>query len=116
MVRKKWLAREDVSGARDATRTIRVARLKSAEGKLNANQRQIVDTVAAAGGRISVEVLQSLAVSRSTLATLVRRGLMEIIEEPAEFAISRSKARPQLPHFELNTAQQSALARLRQAV
>jgi primosomal protein N' (replication factor Y) len=116
MVRKKWLAREDVSGARDATRTIRVARLKSAEGKLNANQRQIVDTVAAAGGRIRVEMLQSLAVSRGTLATLVRRGLMEIIEEPAEFAISRSKARPQLPHFELNPAQQSALARLREGV
>src|ERR1700674_4771660 len=116
MVRKKWLAREDVSGAREAMRTIRGARLKSAEGKLNAKQRQIVDTVAAAGGRIIVEVLQSLAVSRSTLATLVRRGLMEIIEEPAEFAISRSKARPQLPHFELNPAQQSALTRLREGV
>jgi primosomal protein N' (replication factor Y) len=116
MVRKKWLAREDVSDARDATRTIRVARLKSAEGKLNANQRQIVDTVAAAGGRISVKTLQSLARSRSTLATLVRRGLMEIIEEPAEFAVSRSKARPQLPHFELNPTQQSALARFREGV
>jgi len=116
MVRKKWLAREDVSGARDATRTIRVARLKSAQGKLNANQRQIVDTVAAAGGRISLAMLQSLEVSRSTLATLVKRGLMEIIEEPAEFAISRSTARPQLPHFDLNPAQQSALARLREAV
>src|SRR6202022_3359005 len=76
MVRKKWLAREDVSGARDAMRTIRVARLKSAEGKLNAHQRQLVDTVAAAGGRISVEMLQSLNLSRSTLATLVKRGLM----------------------------------------
>src|SRR5258707_2336823 len=38
MVRKKWLAREDVSGARDAKRMVRVALLKSAEGKLNANQ------------------------------------------------------------------------------
>jgi len=116
MVRKKWLARQDLSGARDATRTIRIARLKSAEGKLNANQRQIVDTVAAAGGRTSVEMLQSLDVSRSTLTTLVKRGVMEIIEEPAEFAISRSKARPHLPHFDLNPAQQSALARLREGV
>jgi primosomal protein N' (replication factor Y) len=41
---------------------------------------------------------------------------MEIIEEPAEFAISRSKARPQLPLFDLNPAQQSALARLREGV
>jgi primosomal protein N' (replication factor Y) (superfamily II helicase) len=116
MVRKKWLAREDVSGARDATRTIRVARLKSVEGKLNAHQRLIVDTVAAAGGRISVEMLQSLDVSRSTLATLVKRGLMEISEEPAAFAISRSTARSPLPHFKLNPAQQSALGRLQEVV
>jgi len=116
MVRKKWLAREDVSGARDAKRMVRVALLKSAEGKLNANQRQLVDTMAAAGGRISVQGLRSLDVSPSTLATLVKRGLIEITEEPAEFAISRSKARPQLPPFDLNPAQQSALARLRESV
>jgi primosomal protein N' (replication factor Y) len=116
MVRKKWLAREDVSGARDATRTMRVARLKSAEGKLNANQRQIVDAVAAAGGRISVEMLRSLDVSRSTLATLVKRGLMEITEEPAAFAMSRSTARSPLARFDLNPAQQSALGRLQEVV
>jgi primosomal protein N' (replication factor Y) len=116
MVRKKWLAREDVSGARDATRTIRVARLKSVEGKLNAHQRQIVDTVAAAGGRISVEMLQSLDAPRSTLATLVKRGLMQIAEEPAAFAISRSTARSPLPRFNLNPAQQSALGRLQEVV
>ena len=116
MVRKKWLAREDVSGARDATRTMRVARLKSAEGKLNAKQRQIVDAVARAGGRISVEMLRSLDVSRSTLATLVKRGLMEITEEPAAFAISRSTARSALARFDLNPAQQSALGRLQEVV
>jgi primosomal protein N' (replication factor Y) (superfamily II helicase) len=116
MVRKKWLVREDVSGARDATRTIKAAVLKSVEGKLNANQRQIVDTVAAAGGRITVEMLHSLEVPRSTLATLVKRGLMEITEEHAEFAISRSKARPEILHFDLNPAQQSSLARIREGV
>jgi primosomal protein N' (replication factor Y) len=116
MVRKKWLVREDVSGARDATRTIKAAVLKSVEGKLNANQRQIVDTVAAAGGRITVEMLYSLEVPRSTLATLVKRGLVEITEEHAEFAISRSKARPEILHFDLNPAQQSALARIREGV
>jgi primosomal protein N' (replication factor Y) len=116
MVRKKWLAREDVSGARDATRTMRVARLKSAEDKLNANQRRIVDTVAAAGGRISVEMLQSLDVSRSSLDTLVKRGVIGITEEPAAFAISRSTARSPLPHCDLNAAQQSALGRLQEVV
>ena len=34
-------------GARDANRTVKVAVLKSAEGKLNANQQTLIDTLAA---------------------------------------------------------------------
>ncbi len=116
MVRKKWLAREDVSAARDATRTMKIAVLKAAEGKLNDNQRKLVDTLAASGGRVPVSTLQSLEVPQTTLATLVRRGLVEIVEEPAEFTVSRSKPRPSLFDFDLNLAQQSALSRMRQGV
>ncbi len=116
MVRKKWLAREDVSAPQDATRTMRIALLKSAEGKLNDNQRKLVDTLAGSGGRVPVPALQSLDVPQTTLATLVRRGLVEILEVPAEFAVSRSKPRPSLFDFDLNLAQQSALARMRQGV
>src|SRR5580765_1568169 len=54
MVRKKWLIREDVSAQKDATRTIKVAHLKSADGKLNANQQTIIDTLAAAGEKVPV--------------------------------------------------------------
>ena len=43
MLRKKWVAREDLSDVRDASRTIKVATLKQAEGKLNGNQQTIVD-------------------------------------------------------------------------
>jgi len=50
MVRKKWITREDKSAPQDATRTIKIARLKSADGKLNANQRRLVDTLTASGG------------------------------------------------------------------
>ena len=64
MVRKKWLAREDVSAARDATRTIKVALLKSAEGKLNDNQRRLVETLVASGGKVPVTTLQALEVPR----------------------------------------------------
>ena len=85
MVRKKWLIREDASAPQDATRTIRIAVLKSADGKLNDNQRQIIDTLAASGGRVPVDTLQSLEVPRSTLGTLLKRALVEIIEEPAGF-------------------------------
>jgi primosomal protein N' (replication factor Y) len=118
MVRKKWIVREDVSAARDAARTIKVAVLLSAETekKLNDNQRQLVDTLIAAGGRVTVEALQALDVPRTTLSTLVRRGLVEIIELPAGFSVSRSKPRPSPFDFEFNPAQKSALARLNQSV
>jgi primosomal protein N' (replication factor Y) (superfamily II helicase) len=54
MVRKKWIVREDLSDVRDATRTMKVALLKSAEGKLNSNQQVLIETLAAAGGRVAV--------------------------------------------------------------
>jgi primosomal protein N' (replication factor Y) (superfamily II helicase) len=116
MVRKKWLAREDVSAARDATRIVKVALLKSAEGKLNDNQRMLVDTLAASGGRVAVETLHSLNLPRTTLSTLVKRGLVEISEEAAGFAVSRSKPRPSPFAFDFNSAQQAALNHLREAV
>jgi primosomal protein N' (replication factor Y) (superfamily II helicase) len=115
MVRKKWLVREDVSDVRDATRTIKIALLKSAEGKLNDNQRKLIETLAASGGRVPVETVQSLEVPRTTLGTLVKRGLVEIVEEVASFAVSRSKPRAAF-EFEFNSAQNNALARLREVV
>jgi primosomal protein N' (replication factor Y) len=115
-VRKKWLAREDVSAVRDASRTIKIALLKSADGKLNDNQQKLIATLAASGGRVPIETLQALEVPRTTLTTLVKRALIEIIEEPAEFAVSRSKPRPSRLEFDFNPAQQAALNRIREAV
>ena len=116
MVRKKWIMREDVSTSHDATRTVRIAVLKSAEGKLNANQKSLVEALATAGGRIPVASLHELGVPRTTLGTLTRRGLVEVVAEPATFSISRNKPRPQPFEFDLNSAQQSVLARLREGV
>jgi primosomal protein N' (replication factor Y) len=112
MVRKKWIAREDLSGAQDAARTIRIAVLKSAEGKLNANQHAILEVLAAAGGKVAVENLRGLEVPASTLSTLVKRGLVELIEEPADFTISRFKPRPSPFDFQFNPDQQAALKRI----
>ena len=116
MVRKKWIAREDLSGAQEAKRTIKFAVLKSAEGKLNANQKRIVETLAAAGGRAEVEVLQALNVPRTTLGTLVKRALVEIVEEPADFTMSTLKARPSPFNFQFNSAQQKALTHIQCSV
>ena len=142
MVRKKWIVREDISDARDAKRTVKVAVLRSAERergieesnatpgsrneahplegadarrsprKLNANQQTLIEAMAVAGGRLSVEMLQTLDVPHSTLSTLVRRGLIEIAEEPAEFHVSRVKARRSPFDFEFNPAQKWALQRI----
>jgi primosomal protein N' (replication factor Y) len=138
MVRKKWIVREDVSDAQDAARTVKIAVLlganpplepstddapapaedvrRSLNKKLNANQQTLVETLAASGGRLAVEALQTLDIPRSTLSTLVKRGLIEIIEEPAEFHVSRVKARPSPFDFEFNAAQKQALQRIVDAV
>src|SRR5882724_2500968 len=42
MVRKKWITRKDVSEARDAARTVKIAVLKRVEGKLNLNQKTLI--------------------------------------------------------------------------
>ncbi|HZQ69046.1 MAG TPA: primosomal protein N' [Terriglobales bacterium] len=116
MVRKKWISREDLSGAQEAKRTVKFAVLRSAEGKLNTNQKLIVETLAASGGKAEVEILQGLEVPRTTLSTLVKRHLVEIVEEPADFTMSSLKARPSPFNFQFNQAQQKALTHLRDAV
>lgn len=115
MARKKWIVREDVSGSRDAKRVVKVASLLSADGKLNDNQRLLVETLAAAGGKLQVEALHALDVPRTTLATLVKRGLVAIEEVPAEFLLSSAKGRSSFT-FDLSTAQTDALQKIHAAV
>ncbi len=133
MVRKKWIVREDVSDARDAARRVKIAVLRSSErsrsalvptggdnrrstGRLNSNQQTVIETLAAAGGRVSVETLQALDVPRTTLSSLVKRGLVDIVEEAAEFHVSRTKPRPSPFDFQFNPAQQKALQRIEEGV
>jgi primosomal protein N' (replication factor Y) (superfamily II helicase) len=143
MVRKKWIAREDLSAAQDASRLVKVAVLVSAEmrlsassaeetgqdsslqtgssfasatRKLNDNQRTLIETLAAAGGRLPVENLRELDVPRTTLGTLVRRGLIELVDEPQEFTSSKLKPRRSPFEFEFSAAQNAALAQIGDAV
>ena len=162
MVRKKWIAREDVSAARDATRTVKVAVLLSgepgalarqdgpvarphtetcsagdppavagacpelAEGasrprsspskKLNDNQRALVDALAAAGGRVPLASLRGLEVPRTTLGTLVKRGMVELVDEPQGFTMSKIKPRRSPFEFDFNPAQNESLAKILEGV
>jgi primosomal protein N' (replication factor Y) len=159
MARKKWIAREDVSAARDAARLVKVAVLLAAEErveasppldpsaspsaslgasakragsrgarphtstakKLNENQRSLIETLAASGGRLPVQALRGLDVPCSTLGTLVRRGLIELVDEAQDFTASGvkfSKLKPrQSPfEFEFSAAQKDALAKIGERV
>jgi primosomal protein N' (replication factor Y) len=120
MVRKKWIVREDVSAARDAARTIKIAMLLTAENasakKLNDNQRTLIDALAATGGRVPVEDLRGLDVPRTTLSTLVRRGLIELVDEPQNFTGSKLKPRRSPFEFEFSAPQKEGLARILESV
>jgi primosomal protein N' (replication factor Y) len=140
MVRKKWIARDDVSAASDASRLVKVAVLVGAEEraegsaipngsearlptstsgtaqKLNEKQRTLVETLAASGGRVSVEALRGLDVPRTTLATLVRRGLIALVDEPQDRTMSKLKPRQSPFEFEFSAAQKEALAKIGEAV
>jgi primosomal protein N' (replication factor Y) len=115
LLSKKWIAREDLSDVRDASRTIRIATLKQVEGKLNANQQTIVDYLRQQEGqRAPLTVLRELAVPRTTLQTLIRRGIVELIEEAASFHMSGLK--PRKLEFLFTPAQNSALKKIIESV
>ncbi|HEX8798133.1 MAG TPA: primosomal protein N', partial [Terriglobales bacterium] len=155
LLRKKWIAREDLSGVRDASRSVQVAKLLSSyieqhepidgestenkpehpsqergpstpavEGrpaslrmtpKLNFNQLTIVRYLEAQPGQQAhVSAIRELAVPRTTVETLVRRGIVEISEVPAGFRVSGLK--PRKLEFLFNAAQKAALTQIGRAV
>jgi primosomal protein N' (replication factor Y) (superfamily II helicase) len=117
LLHKKWIARKDASTARDARRTIEIAVLKEPSGKLNDNQQKIIATLQQAGGRLSVEQLRALPVPRTTLQTLVKRGIVELIEEAAEFNVTGLKKRgPSHLDFIFNPQQKAALDSIQHSV
>jgi primosomal protein N' (replication factor Y) len=114
MRRKKWIACEDLSHVAEAARVRQVAVLRSREGKLSSNQQLLIHRLAAGGGRVALETLRELEVPRSTLGTLVKRGLVELEEAPIEFTRPGLPARG--PNFDFNLAQKTALQKLSAAV
>ncbi|HZP21935.1 MAG TPA: primosomal protein N' [Terriglobales bacterium] len=115
LLRRKWIAREDLSDVRDASRTVTFANLKEVSGKLNRNQQAIVAYLEGQEGRRApLEALRQLEVPRTTLQTLVRRGLVELTEEAAGFHLSGLK--PRKLEFLFTPAQKAALAAIIGAV
>jgi primosomal protein N' (replication factor Y) len=120
MVRKRWLAREVEASDRDARRTESIAVLvdDARLPKLNDNQTTILAELSAVGGRMRVRDLRSLAVPQSTLATLVKRGLVRLEDAPEAFHLGGINA-PGKKHAHehtLNETQTEALASIAAAM
>ena len=94
LMRRGWIARESSANTRAVRRTVSVAVLAEENRlpKLNANQQMLLAELAGAQGRLLVEALARLPVPKTTLATLVRRGLVHIEEVPADSPFAQSSA------------------------
>ncbi|MGB9103404.1 MAG: primosomal protein N', partial [Terriglobales bacterium] len=124
LVRKKWIERVDLSAVRDATRTIRIAVLnesmeprcaEAAKGRaLNVNQNALLDALKKSGGRIAIAQLNQLPIPRTTLATLIKRGLVIVENQPADFRVSSLKTRGL--DFIFSARQKAALEQINTAV
>ena len=139
LLQKKWIVREDLSGVRDARRLAKVVVLREtppadaaqtgnsslptagaspaagASHKLNAAQQRIVDLLTQSQGRLPLEDLREAGCSPSSLKTLVRHEMVEIIEESAARATPQMKPRSIL-EFQFTPGQESALREIRESV
>ena len=118
--RKKWIVREDLSGVRDARRLVKFVVLReAADGgkthKLNPAQQRIVEVLREAQGRMRMEDLRETECSSSSLKTLVKHDLVEIVEAVAEQPVPQMKPRTTL-EFLFTPSQKEALREIRGSV
>jgi primosomal protein N' (replication factor Y) len=114
------LERDDAAEFRDARPMLRFAALvpDARLPRLNANQERLLSEIASRG-RVDLRDLRALPVPASTLATLVRRNLVTIEEEPASLpapdasAVSHASA---VSEERLNATQHDALLQIAASV
>ncbi len=118
LLQKKWIVREDLSGARDARRWVKFVELResSLDGKKqNAAQQRIVELLRESSGRLPLDSVRAAGCSSSSLQTLVRHGGVEIVEEPAAQATPQMKPRS-TREFCFTAPQAAALREIRGSV
>lgn len=112
MLRKRWISRELRLSERQPRPRERVVVLATRDlpTRLSANQSLILAELTAHGGRMDAREALQLPVPRTTLQTLVRRGLVILEDVPATHAaIASLSAAPPGGH-PLNKAQATVLA------
>ena len=109
MVRRGWIARAQRAAAKDASRTERIAVLKSDVRlpKLNAPQQALLAELAAANGRLPVAALRERGLSFSSLRTLEKHGALKLEDSPLAFHLTSLRASETV--YELTEQQRHAL-------
>ena len=115
LARKKWIEREDVSATRQAGKFVSYAVLNQEAmlGRQTEQQRMLLEALRATGGRAPLEAMR--VISPSALATLAKRGAVNIERERVEYKHSGLKP-PSNAQLELTAAQQAALQRINAAM
>lgn len=136
MVRKRWLAREAEAQERDAARTERyVVTVPDVRlPRLNQNQLDILAELAGVGGELSAALLRRTLRDRtairedgalvpapipeSTVATLVRRGILRVEERPLSFHLGgvHAPGKKHAHEHTLNKGQQTTFDTIAEAV
>jgi primosomal protein N' (replication factor Y) (superfamily II helicase) len=121
---KKWIVREDLSGVRDARRLVKIVVLRDGlherpeagkAHKLNAAQQHIVELLQEAQGRLPLDALREAGCSPSSLKTLVKHDVVEIVEAAAGQAVPQMKPRTTLESL-FTPSQKEALREIRGSV
>src|SRR5438874_3542109 len=115
LARKKWTEREDVSATRQAGKFVCYVVLNQEVmlGRQTEQQRLLLETLRATGGRAPLEAMR--VVSPSALATLAKRGAVNIERERVEYKHGGLKP-PSNAQLELTAAQRAALQRINAAM
>lgn len=116
LLQKKWIVRKDLSGARDARMLVKYAVLHEdaltvATQKINPAQQQVIDFVRAHEGRVAMEELRESGASPSSVKTLVKHGILEIVSEEAAQPVPQMKPHNSL-NFMFTPAQKAALRQI----
>ena len=91
--------------------------LKHGEGRLNANQRLLVEALAAAGGRLAVEDLRrARSAAKQLCEPWCNADLVELLEEPVELPKSGRRTRGIQPSFNSIRHSERALDRIQSAI
>lgn len=86
------------------------------KARVTPEQERVLEGLHNAGGRMLMDDARAAGLSASSIHTLVKRGALKFVDEPAEFSVSRLERAKSPLAFELNDEQKAALTHIRESI